>query len=149
MIISGSYDTNVKIWDLKTKNCVSTIKGHKMRVSSLSTSCDSKIVVTGGEDGLVQTWDIRMYKTLYQYEVGSAALSLDCHPEGKIAVGCLDRVARIYEMNQPFRIIGSTKNDSMPITSVVFYKDDVLFTAGTDILKAWDINDDVYLTDNI
>ena len=52
-------------------------------------------------------------------------------------------------MNSPFRLIGSTKNDSMPITSVVFYKEDVLFTAGTDILKAWDISDDVYLTDNI
>ena len=37
----------------------------------------------------------------------------------------------------------------MPITSVVFYKEDNLFTAGTDNLKIWDLSNDFMLTDNI
>lgn len=37
----------------------------------------------------------------------------------------------------------------MPINSVVFHKDDYLFTAGTDNLKVWDISNDFALTDNI
>lgn len=90
-----------------------------------------------------------MNKTLFQYEVGSPILSLDYQSSGYIAAGCLDRVARIYDINAPFKLLGQTKNDSMPISSVCFYKDDVLFTGGTDILKAWNISDDIYLTDNI
>ena len=97
----------------------------------------------------MQNWDMRMYKALFQYDVGSQVLSVDHQPMGIIAAGCSDRIARIYDSNAPFRLHGSTKNDSMPISSVNFYKDDILFTAGTDILKAWNISDDVYLTDNI
>lgn len=37
----------------------------------------------------------------------------------------------------------------MPISSVVFYDSNYLFTAGTDNLKVWDVKNDITLTDNI
>lgn len=37
----------------------------------------------------------------------------------------------------------------MPISSVVFHEDKYLFTAGTDNLKAWDIENSFIMTDNI
>ena len=90
-----------------------------------------------------------MCKTLYQYDVGSPVLNIDYQSSGIVAIGCMDRVARLYDVNAPFKLLGCTKNDSMPISAVCFYKDDVLFTGGTDILKAWNISDDIYLTDNV
>lgn len=90
-----------------------------------------------------------MCKALFQYDIGTPILSLDYQSAGLIGVGCLDRVARVFDANAPFKQLGQTKNDSMPISSVNFYKDDMMFTAGTDILKAWNISDEIYLTDNI
>ena len=85
-------------------------------------------------------WDIRMYRPIYQYEIGSHVLSLDINPSGLIAVGCMDRSAKIYDLNAPFNQIGKTKSDTMPVSSCFFYRDTHLFTAGTDNLKVWDLD---------
>ena len=37
----------------------------------------------------------------------------------------------------------------MPIAACAFYKEDTLFTAGTDNLKAWHLDEEVYMSDNI
>lgn len=108
------------------------------------------MLVTGGEDGMAFAWDIKMCRPIYQYEVGSPVLSIDINPSGIVAVGCLDRAARVYDLNAPFNLIGKTKSDTMPISACVFYKSSHLFTAGTDNLKVWDITqDDIIMTDNI
>jgi len=76
-------------------------------------------------------------------------LSLDISPNNYIAMGNMDRMARVHEVYSPFSLIGCTKNETMPISSVVFYQQDYLFTAGTDNLKVWDLGNDFTLTDNI
>lgn len=89
-----------------------------------------------------------MMKLINQFEIDSPVLSLDMN-SNSIAVGSMDRMARIYEINPGFSQLGSTKSQTMPVSSVVFHKDDYLFTAGTDNLKVWDISNDFVLTDNI
>lgn len=64
-------------------------------------------------------------------------------------MGSMDRLARVYEIYSPFSQIGNTKSETMPISSVVFHEDKYLFTAGTDNLKVWDIENNFILTDNI
>jgi|688.fasta_scaffold300383_1 hypothetical protein len=99
---------------------------------------------------MIYSWDIKMCRPIYQYETGSPVLSIDINPSGLMAAGCLDRSARIYDLNAPFTQIGKTKSDTMPTSSCVFYKTNHLFTAGTDNLKVWDItSDDILMTDNI
>jgi WD40 repeat protein len=67
-----------------------------------------------------------------------------------MAAGCLDRAARIYDLNAPFNQIAKTRSDTMPISSCVFYHSGHLFTAGTDNLKVWDlVSDNLVMTDNI
>lgn len=48
IIASGSFDTNAKLWDLRLKNCINTLKNHNKKVTSLCISPDSRILVTGG-----------------------------------------------------------------------------------------------------
>jgi katanin p80 WD40 repeat-containing subunit B1 len=67
IIASGSFDTNVKIWDLRSKNCIHTLKNHSRKVSALNIALDSRTIVTGGEDGVVYTFDIRMVRPVFQY----------------------------------------------------------------------------------
>lgn len=47
LIVSGSMDTNAKIWDLRTKNSISTLKNHHKKVTALNMTPDSRIVISG------------------------------------------------------------------------------------------------------
>ena len=55
-------------------------------------------------------------KPLYQYEKESPVLSLDMNSFGQLAVGNMDRLARVYEANPPFGFLGSTKSETKEIT---------------------------------
>lgn len=67
-----------------------------------------------------------------------------------MAAGCLDRAARVFDLNAPFNQIAKTKSDTMPVSACAFYKSSHLFTAGTDNLKVWDLaSDDIVMTDNV
>lgn len=50
---------------------------------------------TGGEDGIVQSIDLKMMKMLYQFEIDSPVLSIDIRDD-RMAVGSMDRMARVY-----------------------------------------------------
>ena len=108
--MSGSLDTNTKIWDNRTKSCIYTLKNHRNKVSALNFSTDSRVLTSGGDDGAVQTWDFRVQKVINQYEIGSPILSLDSNSFNILAVGSVDRLARLFHMNFPFDLLGQTKN---------------------------------------
>jgi WD40 repeat protein len=44
---SGSYDTNIKLWDLRDKNNYATLKGHSKQVNSIDISPDRNMLVSG------------------------------------------------------------------------------------------------------
>lgn len=77
LIVSGSSDTSVKVWDLRSKNCQHSIKTHNKKINALTTGSDSRIIASGGDDGIVQTFDLRLMKPLFQYEIEAPVLSLD------------------------------------------------------------------------
>jgi WD40 repeat protein len=58
-LVSGSLDTNVKVWDPRAKNCVVTFKGHNEQITCLDISPDSSTIVSGSMDGTLKLWDIR------------------------------------------------------------------------------------------
>jgi katanin p80 WD40 repeat-containing subunit B1 len=47
IVVSGSMDTNAKIWDLRAKNAISTLKNHHKKVTALNMTPDSRIVISG------------------------------------------------------------------------------------------------------
>lgn len=54
ILVSGSFDNNVKLWDIRQKQCITTWKGHSMPISSLDCSPDGMWVVSGAQDRLVK-----------------------------------------------------------------------------------------------
>jgi len=51
---SGSLDTNLKIWDIRRKECIHTYKGHTRGVNAIRFTPDGRWVVSGGEDNVVK-----------------------------------------------------------------------------------------------
>lgn len=63
IIVTGSEDTKVKVWDLRTNKPIQTYREHTGAINSVQLSPDSKWVASGGEDGSLRLWDIASGKT--------------------------------------------------------------------------------------
>jgi len=61
-LVSTSKDTLLKLWDLQTQHCVSTVVAHRTQVWTLATFVDPStanvLVVTGGGEGEAKAWVI-------------------------------------------------------------------------------------------
>jgi len=59
LLVSGSNDQTVKLWDVQTGGVVNTFHGHTNCVLSVSISVDCATIVSGSDDKIICLWDIQ------------------------------------------------------------------------------------------
>jgi WD40 repeat protein len=62
LLVSGSSDKTVKVWDVQTGGVVKTLHGHKDRDMSVSISTDSTMIFPGDYDGMIFLWNIKTWQ---------------------------------------------------------------------------------------
>ena len=100
-IISGSYDTTIRIWDVETGAAVGNpLKGYTSLVLSIAYSPDGRLIVSGSHDCTIRIWDaetgaaIRKPLNGHTSDVCSVAYS----PDGRhIASGSFNKTIRIWD----------------------------------------------------
>ena len=68
-IITGSQDQTVRMWDIRSGECIQTLKGHTNTVHCVHLHSKSGYLLTGSWDGTVRIWDIttpQTYKSIAQ-----------------------------------------------------------------------------------
>ncbi|KIJ06850.1 hypothetical protein PAXINDRAFT_44442, partial [Paxillus involutus ATCC 200175] len=71
MVVSGSEDKTVRIWDGESGEVMHVFEGHKDEVNSVEFSWDSSRVVSGSDDHTVRVWLV---------ETGELAFEpIECH----------------------------------------------------------------------
>ncbi|KAF9025073.1 WD40 repeat-like protein [Hymenopellis radicata] len=58
LLVSGSSDHTITVWDVATCKLLETFVGHENVVWSVAFSPDGKRIVSGSRDGTVRVWDI-------------------------------------------------------------------------------------------
>lgn len=104
MLISGSFDASVRIWDVKSQNMkpIMVLEEAKDSVSCvLAGSGTGRAgeyeILTGSVDGRVRSYDIRMGK-LETDVIGASVTSLQRTRDGKgVLVGALDSSIRLVD----------------------------------------------------
>ena len=61
LLVSGSEDKTVKVWDADTDQESHTLKAHTDAVQSVAYSPDGKRIVSGCLDGTVKIWDVSLF----------------------------------------------------------------------------------------
>lgn len=56
-ILSGSYDGEVKVWDIAQRTCLRSFTAHEGIVRSLTYNSDAKHFLTVGDDKTIRTWN--------------------------------------------------------------------------------------------
>ena len=68
VLVTGSLDTKVKFWDLRSNTCQATFREHSDKITSVRLSPDGKWVASGSEDGRLKIWDVTANKILADFK---------------------------------------------------------------------------------
>ncbi|KAI9029264.1 WD40-repeat-containing domain protein [Hyaloraphidium curvatum] len=75
-LVSGSYDTTVRVWNLATGECSHVLRGHREKVYSVGYSEELKRAVSGSMDATVRVWDVITGECLHVLEGHNSLVGL-------------------------------------------------------------------------
>ncbi|KAH8594887.1 putative WD-repeat protein [Bisporella sp. PMI_857] len=141
LVVSGSYDGTVRLWDAVTGAALQTLEGHSAWVNSVAVSLDGKLVVSGSGDRTVRLWDAvtgAALQTLGGHSkfVRSVAFS----PDSKLVVsGSGDRTVQLWDAVTG-TALQTLVGHSDAVLSVDFSPDSKLVVSGSadKTVQLWD-----------
>lgn len=97
-VISGSVDRTMKLWDIGTGKCVSTMHGHKSYVKTLQFFAYA-LASGGGCESEIKLWDIRSAKCvrrLFGHHHGVSALHFN--DQKLVSGGRCDGLIKVFDL---------------------------------------------------
>ena len=142
LLVSGSRDKTIKIWDARSGKEILTLTGHIGYVNSVAITPDSKTIITGSQDTTIKLWDIQTGKEIRTLRghtslVDSVALS----PDGRAIASCSwDTTIRVWDLGSGqlrWEFIGH----SARVLSFAISPDGRILVSGSldTRIKVWDL----------
>lgn len=99
MLVSGSYDEALFLWDVRTARLMRSLPAHSDPVSGVDFVRDGTLVASCSSDGLIRIWDTvtgQCLKTLV-HEDNASVTSVKFSPNGKFVLAAtLDSCLRLW-----------------------------------------------------
>lgn len=109
VLITGSYDSTIKVWDIESGEELRTLTGHTSGVRCLQFEDTGKLL-TGSMDGTTRLWNWRTGQLLRKFENHQGGV-ISVHFDSQyVASGSMDHTVRVYDTNtkQTFLLRGHT-----------------------------------------
>lgn len=71
IIVSGSTENALRIWDPRTCNRIMKLKGHSENVKALVVSVDGSQIISGSSDGTIKLWSVGQQQCIQTIQVHS------------------------------------------------------------------------------
>ncbi|MBD2412623.1 hypothetical protein FACHB389_11230 [Nostoc calcicola FACHB-389] len=99
LLVSGSWDQTIKIWQLETGELLHTLKGHRDRVYAIALSPDEQIIASGSADQTIKLWHLQTGELLGTFTGHThivTALAFTASGEMLVS-GSLDKTIKIWQ----------------------------------------------------
>lgn len=145
LLISGSADQSVRLWDLREGGCVGSLwqSGSSVRernsVHSLAMARRDQLA-SGTWGGLVRLWDLHRSRCTATLDAHAGACWSLLHTEGRLCSAGSDGTVKLWDTrapSEPTGVLGSSATSGALYTMVE--RDGLLLTGGYDqIVRVWD-----------
>jgi WD40 repeat protein len=140
-LASGSLDSTIKLWDVKTRKDIATLEGHAEGVDTVAWSPDGKRLASVG-DGEVKLWDVGTCKNVATFRkkhewVNSVAWS----PDGtSLALGNAEGAVRLRTVANGKTVGCLDAEGGLNVFSVTYRGDGkLLASADGCTIELWDV----------
>lgn len=149
VLVSGSVDKTVKIWEVATGALLHTLSGHSQQIWSVTTSPDGKMLATAGGDGKINLWEVSTGYWLHTIESFSSwVISVAFSPDGKtLASGSRDGIITLWDVEND--VTGLPKGvkrkhlygHTNPVLAIAYSKSQPILVSGSSDgqIKIWDL----------
>jgi F-box/WD-40 domain protein 7 len=93
-VFSGSDDTNVRVWNAATFECVQELKGHGDNVRVLTV--DDRHLYSGSWDKTIRVWDLETFSCKHIINGHTEAVLALCVMGGHLVSGSYDTTVRLW-----------------------------------------------------
>ena len=102
MLVSGSEDNTIKLWDLQAGELLSTLEGHEAGVKSVAMSPDGQMLASGGADRTIKLWRLSEINAPTHTLTGHSdwVKCLAITPDGQmLASGSQDKTIKLWQLD--------------------------------------------------
>lgn len=140
ILVSGSNDNTIKIWNMHTGKSLHTLSGHSRGVNSIAISRDGRTLASGSDDKTIKIWNLltgKLLRTLNGHSdlVASVAFSPN---EQILASGSSDGTINLWDYRTGKLL--RTLTWSIGANSVAFSPDGQTLASGSSHkIKLWNL----------
>jgi WD40 repeat protein len=100
LIVSGSADKSLKIWELESGVERMTLTGHSSYVTSVAISADGRWIISGSDDKSLKRWDLATGSEQLTYNSHTAAVTaVAITPDGREVVSASkDTTLKVWDL---------------------------------------------------
>ncbi|KAF9173746.1 hypothetical protein BGX20_002201 [Mortierella sp. AD010] len=142
LIVSGD-DDSVKLWDVKTGNCIHTLKGHSDTVSYIAFSPNGNRIVSGSDDRTLRLWDVETGECIYELKGYTGIIfGVAFSPKGDLfASGSSDLAVKLWNV-ETGECVHDFRGHTKTINCVLYSpKGDHVASGGQDkTVRLWNVD---------
>ena len=143
LLATGSDDTNINIWNIRTGARETVLKGHTDGIIDVAFSFDGSLLVSGGWDRKVIIWDIgsgKKIKRMSGHREGVTAVRFTPNNKNIISAS-MDGTIRIWHARTGKKL-AVLKGHDTPVNTIAVSPDGkLLLSGGADkMVRLWDLD---------
>jgi WD40 repeat protein len=98
LIITGSSDATVKIWNFITGEEIKTLTGHHSAITVIKVTPDNQQIISISVDGIVKSWDLNTYTEIRSFQINLLDICV-VSPDGKQIVSAAGNgIIKIWDL---------------------------------------------------
>eukprot|EP00945_MAST-04E_sp_MAST-4E-sp1_P005173 g5173.t1 len=123
LLVAGSTDTSVHLWDVTTQRVKHKMTGHRGKVISVKFIESGKQCITGSSDRSIKIWDVRTGYVTRTIDCASVCNCVDLGPDEVTLVSAhQDANVRVWDIRSGARTHEVRDVHKMPVAHVEFSK---------------------------
>ncbi|KAK0475868.1 cell division control protein 4 [Armillaria novae-zelandiae] len=145
ILVSGSYDYNVRVWDIITGQCKFVLTGHTQKVYCVALEPKQNQAYSGSMDGTVRVWNLQTGQCQHTLIGHTSLVGLLGLSPSYLVSAAADATLRIWDPDT-----GELKHTLAAHTGAItcFQHDEFKVLSGSDrALKLWNIREGTVIKD--